>query len=69
MLVWDVTCCDTFAPSHVGLASGEASLVAAQAEQLKNRKHAELLVNHQFIPIANETSGVLVQNPQHSLKT
>ena len=39
VLVWDVTCPDTYAPSHVGLASGEASLVAAKAEQIKNRKY------------------------------
>ena len=57
-LVWDVTCPDTFAPSHVRLASGEAGLVAAQAEQRKNRKYAELLASHHFTPVAVETSGV-----------
>lgn len=30
----------TVTPSHAGLASGEAGLVAAQAKQLKNRKYA-----------------------------
>ena len=57
-LVWDVTCPDTFAPSHVALASREAGSVASQAEQLKNRKYTELLASHHFTPIAIETSGV-----------
>ena len=29
-----------------------------EAEQLKNRKYAELLISHHFTPIAIETSGV-----------
>ena len=57
-LVWDVACPNTFAPSHVGLAPGEAGLVAAQAEQLKNRKYTELLISLRFTPFATETSGV-----------
>ena len=32
--------------------------MAAKAEQIKNRKYAELLVSHHFSPIAIETSGV-----------
>ncbi len=56
--LWDVTCPYTFAPSHVGLAFGESSLVAAQAEQQKSSKYTELLVRHHFSPIAPETSGV-----------
>ena len=38
LLVWDITCPDTYALTHIGLASNEAGLVAAQAEQKKNRK-------------------------------
>ena len=48
----------TYAPSHIGLASNEAGLVDAQAEQKKNRKYAELLLSHHFTPIAIETGGV-----------
>ena len=57
-LAWDVTCPNTFVPSHLGLSVREAGSVASQAEQHKNRKYAELLVSHQFVPIAIETSGV-----------
>ena len=35
LLVWDVTCADTLAPSHRQLASREAGAVAASAEQRK----------------------------------
>ena len=52
VLVWDVMCPDTYAPSHIGLDSNEVGLVAAQAEQLKNRKYAELLLSQYFTPIA-----------------
>ena len=45
-------CPDTYAPSHIGLDSNEVGLVAAQAEQLKNRKYAELLLSHHLTPIA-----------------
>ena len=38
VLVWDVMCPDTYAPSHIGLASSEAGLVAAQAEQMKKQE-------------------------------
>ena len=34
-LVWDATCPDTFAPSHVALTAREAGLVASQAEKAK----------------------------------
>ena len=41
VLVWDIMCPDTYAPSHIGLDSNEIGLVAAQAEQLKNRKYMQ----------------------------
>ena len=44
--------------SHIGLVSNGAGLVAAQVEQKKNRKYAELLLSHHFIPIAIETGRV-----------
>ena len=34
-LVWDATCPDTYAPSHLALAAREAGAVAIQAEQRK----------------------------------
>ena len=61
MLVWDATHPDTYAPSHVSLAAGEAGAVAAQAEHLKSAKCAVLKASHHFVPFAVETSGVLGQ--------
>ena len=58
ILVWDATCPDTFAPSHVALAAREAGLVASQAEKAKTQKYALLGTSHHFVPFAIETSGV-----------
>ena len=46
VLVWDVTCADTLAPSHRQLASREAGAVAASAEQRKKSKYAHLEATH-----------------------
>ena len=56
-LVWDFTCPDTLAPSHISLSSREAGSVAANAEAGKLAKYAELATsqNFQFVPIAIET--------------
>ena len=61
MLVWDATCPDTYAPSHISDATREAGAVAAQAERLKNAKYTHLVLSHHFVPFAIETSGVLGQ--------
>ena len=58
VLVWDVTCPDTYAPSHLSVATREAGVVAAQAELRKRLKYAELEASHHFVPVAIETSGV-----------
>ena len=58
VLVWDVTCPDTYAPSHISVATRGAGAVAAQAEQRKRLKYAELEAIHHFVPVAIETSGV-----------
>ena len=42
VMVWDVTCADTLAPSHRQLASREARAVAASAEQCKKSKSPTL---------------------------
>ena len=57
-MVWDATCPDTFAPSHVAHAAREAGMVANQAERNKCQKYALLCTSHHFVPIAIETSGV-----------
>jgi hypothetical protein len=58
-LVWDFTCPDTLAPSHLSVSSHAAGSVADQAERGKCTKNAELCAsgNYIFAPIAIETSG------------
>ena len=56
-LVWDATCPDTYASSHVTLAAREAGNVAIQAEQQKTEKYAHLTVSHHFMPFAFKTSS------------
>ena len=58
VLVQDATCPDTFAPSHISLATREAGAVAAQAEQRKRMKYAELKASHHFVPVVIETTDV-----------
>ena len=57
-LVWDVTCPDTYAVSHMVLSTREAGAVAAAAEAKKTVKYAELARTHHVAPLAVETSGV-----------
>ena len=59
VLVWDITCADTLAPSHRQLASRQAGAVVANAEQRKKNKYAHLEATHHFVPIAIETLGVV----------
>ena len=58
LLVWDATCLDMLAPSHIALASREPGLVAEQAEQQRKAKYADLLTTHHFVPIGIETTGM-----------
>ena len=51
ILVWDATCPDTLAPSHIALASREPGLVTEQAEQQKKAKYADLLTMHTPLPL------------------
>ena len=59
-LVWDFTCPDTVAPSHVCQSATTVGAAAAQAEQNKRRKYAELASSGDilFMPVAIETLGV-----------
>ena len=59
MLVWDATCPDTYAPSHISIAVRGAGTVAAQAERVKMAKYEHLASSHFFVPFAVETSEVL----------
>lgn len=56
-LVWDATCPDTVAPSHLNSSSVEAGKVAKEAEDLKTAKYSHLTANYHFVPVAIETLG------------
>ena len=57
-LVWDCTCVDTFAESHLNSSAVEAGFAAGEAETRKRRKYAGLGAAYIFEPIAIETTGV-----------
>ena len=56
-LVWDATCVDTLAPSHLPSTAGCACAAAASAETLKRRKYSNLIDNYIFEPFGVETLG------------
>ena len=56
-LVWDFTCSDTLAPSHVTATSSEAGKSASQSERNKLRHYEELTGNYIVMPVAVETMG------------
>lgn len=56
-LVWDATCVDTLAPSHLPGTSRTAGAAAGAAEDLKRRKYAAITGNCTFVPFAVETMG------------
>ena len=58
-LVWDVTCSDTLAPSHLNNAISGPGAVASTAESKKRLKYDEISRTFLFIPIAVETLGAL----------
>ena len=56
-LVWDATCVDTLAPSHLPSSACCAAAAAAAAENLKRRKYSGLVGNYIFEPFGVETLG------------
>jgi len=58
-LVWDVTCPDTLAKSHLNVAGSTAGAVASEAEAHKRAKYSAISQTHYFVPIAIETFGAL----------
>ena len=59
LLVWDVTCPDTFAISYRAHATLEAGKVAECAEDGKAEKYRGLPASHSFTPVAIETLGAI----------
>lgn len=50
-LMWDPTCVDTLAPSHLPNTAGYASAAAASAESLKRCGYQNLIANYIYEPI------------------
>ena len=57
-LLWDFSCCDTFATSSVQRSSHELGWVAKEAEKKKFNHYNHLREQFIFVPVASETSGV-----------
>ena len=58
-LVWDATCTDTFAASHIVHATKGARAVAALVEEKKKVKYLDLAKTHHFVAVAVETTGAM----------
>ena len=58
-LVWDFTCPDTLAPSHLNHSSQAAGSAAERAEALKQTKYSRIAASGDYIfaPVAIETLG------------
>ena len=57
-LLWDFTCGDTLAPSHVDDSAKEPGKVASNAEKRKMGHYQNLTNDYVFVPISVETFGV-----------
>ena len=66
-LVWDYTCPDTLAPSHITQTSAMAGAAAEIAETNKNRKYVQLEPRYEVVPIAIETLGPMGKKGQEFL--
>ena len=67
ILVWDATCPDTLAPSHISWAIREGGVVASNAENRKHARYSHLDSTHHFIPVAIETLGAFGKEASLSL--
>ena len=56
-LLWDYTCPDTLAPSHLRGSARSAGYAANEAESKKTRKYSELASQYYFVPVGIETYG------------
>ena len=68
VLIWDATCLDTLAPSHLRLAVREAGAVADDAEFRKTQKYSNLVSSHYFVLLAVESLGVFGKEARSFLK-
>ena len=56
-LIWDVTCVDTLAPSHLASSNEAAGRTAELAEIKKIQKYSDLTQTFTFSPVGFETLG------------
>ena len=56
-LLWDFTCSDTLAPSHLATSVRGAGRLADSSEALKRRKYSSLTATFHFSPVCVETLG------------
>ncbi|CAH2210227.1 jg22117, partial [Pararge aegeria aegeria] len=55
--VWDATCVDTLAASHLPSTSQKAAAAAESAQMLKRRKYSVIWNDYVFAALAFETLG------------
>lgn len=55
--MWDATCVDTVAPSHIASTQKIAGAAAESAVQIKKRKYSHISNNYFFVAFAVETFG------------
>jgi hypothetical protein len=67
-LLWDFTCPDTLAPSHLASTCISAGAAALKAERRKEAKYNELSASYIFQPIAIETLGAWSHNSMQFIK-
>ena len=56
-LIWDYTCRDTLAPSHIAGTSSESGKAALEAEPIKRNLYSDLVKEYDMVPVAMETFG------------
>ena len=57
-LVWDATCADTFAQSHLEQSAKDSASAAKSAEDGKRRKYHQIATRYLFAPFSFETTCV-----------
>ena len=67
-LLWDATCVDTYAASHLHLSSVSAGAAASEAEVKKQNKDRSLSNDYNFVPVGVGTSGLLGKQASKFLK-
>lgn len=67
-LLWDFTCVDTTAASHLNSTAAFAGAAAVSAESIKNAKYKDTTKQYRFMPVAVETFGAWGPQGLHLIK-